>query len=111
MFEIRKRTKFVNTYNRITKKKIFLYSILSWYHDRVHCYIEKISEVFKGKFSNVQGDKNIAITIKIADMEKCGMKELDAEGKPIQEENAYGEKQDKIIVGDATGKKYLCSSN
>ena len=84
---------------------------MSWYHDRVHCYIEKISEVFKGKFSNVQGDKNIAITIKIADMEKCGMKELDAEGKPIQEENAYGEKQDKIIVGDATGKKYLCSSN
>ena len=33
------------------------------------------------------------------------MRELDNEGKPIQVEDEYGEKQDKIIVGNATGKK------
>ena len=105
MVKIKKlATNFEKNDSGITKKT-FLSSILSWYPQGVSCHVEKVSKIFADKFSKVPEDRNIAITIKIDEMEKCRMKELDDEGNPIQVENEFGEKQDKIIVGDATGKK------
>ena len=106
MVKIRKKTKFEKTDSSITKKT-FLSSILSWYPQGIPCHVEKVSEVLEDKFSTVKEDRNIAITIKINEMKKCRMRKLDNEGKPIQVEDEYGEKQDKIIVGDATGKKSI----
>ena len=105
MVKIKKATKNFEEIDKSITKKMFLSSILSWYPQGVQCHVEKVSKVLKDKFSKVPEDRNISIIIKIDDMEKCRMRELDDEGKPIQVENEYGEKQDKIIVGDATGKK------
>ena len=105
MVILRKTTKNFEKTDKSITKKTFLSSILSWYPNGVPCHVEKVSEVLKDKFSKVPEDRNISIIIKINDMEKCRMRELDNEGKPIQVEDEYGEKQDKIIVGNATGKK------
>ena len=105
MVILRKTTKNFEKTDKSITKKTFLSSILSWYPQGVQCHVEKVSKILKDKFSKVPEDRNISIIIKIDDMEKCRMRELDDEGKPIQVEDEYGEKQDKIIVGDATGKK------
>lgn len=82
-------------------KKTFLSSILSWYPQGVPCHVEQVSKVF----SDFSDDPSICITIKINEMDKCRMREIGEDGKPIQIENEYGEKKDKIIEGDASGKK------
>ena len=105
MVKIKKARKNFEEIDKSITKKTFLSSILSWYPQGVQCHVEKVSKVLKDKFSKVPEDRNISIIIKIDDMEKCRMRKLDDEGKPIQVEDEYGEKQDKIIVGDATGKK------
>ena len=100
MVKIRKVSKNFEKDSGITKKT-FLSSILSWYPQGVSCQVDQVSKVF----SDFSGDPAINITIKIDEMERCRMRELDDEGKPIKVENEFGEEQDKIIEGDATGKK------
>ena len=81
-------------------KRTFLSSLLSWYPNGVPVVVDSISKIF----SDYSGDPSICVTLEIQEMEKCRMRKIGDDGKAIQIEDEFGEKRDKIIVGDVSGK-------
>lgn len=81
--------------------KLFLLSVKSWKNEQgLRMGVEKVSNLFANK--NDAKKRGIAVTLSLLEeMEKCRVRELDANGRPVMvEDELTGEEKQKIIISD-----------